>query len=558
MRAIEQSPASIVITDVKGNIEYVNPKFVETTGYTAQEAKGQNPRLLKSGETKPDAYQEMWQTITSGNEWRGEFHNKTKTGELFWESASLSPIHNDRGEITHFLAVKEDISERKRREQLQEALLASANILRAATTRADMLAAIQRQVASILDASFTCVVSTQPSAETPLATQQDGRLDNLIIEAIYCQRHQDQVADLVGMRLPAIDSIRAGGNHTSLLAAHQDPQMAPVLERLSLIDAGQNVACIPLRTQDETIGIFCIVRKTPFLENDLRVVTAIVDMMTSGLQRVTLHDTLVRHAANLEQEVAARTQELRAANEHLLELDRLKSKFVADVSHELRTPVTNLGLYLDLLQSKPEKSEHYMTVLHEQIEHLQTLVRAVLDLSRLDNRKAIPMMPVRLNDLVAQVVKAHQAQADSHDLSLIFVPDPALPLVLGNSNNLIQIITNLVANAINYTLIGTVTVRTSAAPQLEQPGPKQIMLEVADTGPGIYPEDISHLYDRFYRGKQNRASIVPGAGLGLSIVKELVELHHGSIQVQSQPGVGTTFTVILPAIEIAPNDESTG
>jgi two-component system OmpR family sensor kinase len=76
------------------------------------------------------------------------------------------------------------------------------------------------------------------------------------------------------------------------------------------------------------------------------------------------------------------------------------------------------------------------------------------------------------------------------------------------------------------------------------------MLEVADTGPGIYPEDISHLYDRFYRGKQNRASIVPGAGLGLSIVKELVDLHHGSIEVQSQPGVGTTFSVTLPAIDI--------
>jgi len=116
-RAVEQSPISVVITDTEGNIEYVNPKFTAVTGYTFREAIGRNPHILKSGETPPEAYKTLWDTITSGREWRGEFHNKKKNGELFWEAASICPIIDESGEITHFLAVKEDITERKQMEE---------------------------------------------------------------------------------------------------------------------------------------------------------------------------------------------------------------------------------------------------------------------------------------------------------------------------------------------------------------------------------------------------------------------------------------------------------
>jgi PAS domain S-box-containing protein len=115
--AVEQSPVTIVITDTTGAIEYVNPKFTETTGYTFSEAIGQNPRILKSGELRPEAYKELWNTILAGEIWRGEFHNKKKNGELFWEHASISPIRDAQGTIISFVAVKEDITERKRIEE---------------------------------------------------------------------------------------------------------------------------------------------------------------------------------------------------------------------------------------------------------------------------------------------------------------------------------------------------------------------------------------------------------------------------------------------------------
>jgi PAS domain S-box-containing protein len=111
--AIEQSPVSVVITDPRGNISYVNRKFTECTGYSREEVLGKNPRLLNAGQCFAQIYEQLWSTITEGRVWRGEFCNKKKNGEIFWESATITPITNPRGEITHFLAVKEDVTEKR-------------------------------------------------------------------------------------------------------------------------------------------------------------------------------------------------------------------------------------------------------------------------------------------------------------------------------------------------------------------------------------------------------------------------------------------------------------
>jgi PAS domain S-box-containing protein len=118
-RAVEQSPVAVLITDHDGNIEYVNPRFEQTTGFTLDEVRGKNPRLLKGGETPVEVYRALWQTIRRGGIWQGELHNRRKDGSLFWEHASISPVLDEKGAITHFLGIKEDITERK---QLQEEL----------------------------------------------------------------------------------------------------------------------------------------------------------------------------------------------------------------------------------------------------------------------------------------------------------------------------------------------------------------------------------------------------------------------------------------------------
>jgi len=113
-RAIEQNPALIVITDMNGNIEYVNPKFTQTTGYSSDEVKGKNPRILKSGNQSAEFYKNLWQSVLSGNEWAGELLNRKKSGDLYWENAVISPLLDASGQITHLVGIKEDITEKRK------------------------------------------------------------------------------------------------------------------------------------------------------------------------------------------------------------------------------------------------------------------------------------------------------------------------------------------------------------------------------------------------------------------------------------------------------------
>lgn len=238
-----------------------------------------------------------------------------------------------------------------------------------------------------------------------------------------------------------------------------------------------------------------------------------------------------------------RTRALAGANERLQELDKLKSKFVSDVSHELRTPVTNLMMYIDLLEKgKVDRQNHYISVLKREVARLSSLVESILDLSRLElNHRTITLGPVNLNMVIEQVLVAHQPRFESTGLQLETELSDSLPLVRGDDNQLMQVVTNLVSNAINYTSEGFVRVTTRHIADM-----RQVLLLVEDSGIGIDPEDIPHLFERFYRGQ--RISHIPGSGLGLGIVKEIVDIHQGKIGVDSVVGQGSRFRVWLPVM----------
>ncbi len=172
--ATENSPASVVVTDKNGNIEYVNPTFIEVTGYSAEEAIGQNPSVLKSGDLPESYYQELWDTILDGKVWRGEFKNQRKNGEEFWESASISPIMDEEGEITHFVAVKQDTTERK----------AAEEALRASEEKSRLL------LESVGEGIFGVDLDGKVAFINPAATRMLGyRTDELIGKAVHEQIH---------------------------------------------------------------------------------------------------------------------------------------------------------------------------------------------------------------------------------------------------------------------------------------------------------------------------------------------------------------------------------
>ncbi len=524
--AIEQSPVVIIITDTDGDIEYVNPRFTQLSGYTRDEVLGKNPRFLKSGETNQSEYRQLWDTITRGGEWQGEFHNKKKTGEFYWVSASISPVLDSEGNIKNFVGVQEDITVRKQREGALEALVTVAMALRAAPGRDEVAYIVVNQVFELLRNGSVALLLRYP---------QDDELQVTAVRGTWEQWHS--------IRFPLGDEVSSRVIGTGRPYINNDVEAYMQVYQPDLIDSLSAVACVPLIAENEVIGVLWVGQQSAIESHDVQLLKAVADMAATAIRRAVLYEQTQRYAAELETRVTERTQELAKANEQLLELDQLKTKFVSDVSHELRTPITNLQLYLDLLkQGKPEKREHYIAVLVQQANRLTRLVEDILDLSRLElgGNRAV-FAPVNLNQLVEQIVTTYQPSAENANLRLTFEPGPDLPPVIGEINQLAQVVTNLVGNALNYTLRGSIRVWT----HLED---DWVCLDVADTGIGIAPEDIAHLFERFYRGKFVSQRNIPGTGLGLAIIKEIVDLHNGRIKVNSQPGKGATFSVHLPIV----------
>jgi PAS domain S-box-containing protein len=236
--------------------------------------------------------------------------------------------------------------------------------------------------------------------------------------------------------------------------------------------------------------------------------------------------------------------ELRIAKQRAEAADAAKSQFISNVSHELRTPLTNIKLYTNLLKIGNEtKREAYLNVLFRETARLQKLIEDLLHISRLDLEQ-VQFKPKRtnVNTLMKTLVEDRRQLFAARGLSLSFRSDP-LPSVRADPALLEQVITNLLTNAMNYTVEGSVTVRTAQTDEKEN---AWITIAVEDTGLGIAEEELPNLFDRFYRGHSSEETRVPGTGLGLAISQRIAELHKGRLTCESELGEGSIFTLWLP------------
>ncbi|MCL4295808.1 MAG: HAMP domain-containing protein [Anaerolineae bacterium] len=228
------------------------------------------------------------------------------------------------------------------------------------------------------------------------------------------------------------------------------------------------------------------------------------------------------------------------------ELEQARRDLIAAVSHDLRTPLTSIRAMIEALAdgvvTEPPTVRRYYAVMRSQIENLSGLINDLFELSQLETGQVqLALEAVNLNDLLSDVLESMQAQAGAKGVSLkgIFYED--LPIIKGEMNKLQRVITNLVQNAIRHTPTGgSISLATQVAPE-------GVQVEVTDTGEGIAPEDLPHIFEQFFRGEKSRSRETGGAGLGLAIAKRIVEAHHGRIWVESRVGQGTRFSFVLPA-----------
>jgi signal transduction histidine kinase len=220
---------------------------------------------------------------------------------------------------------------------------------------------------------------------------------------------------------------------------------------------------------------------------------------------------------------------------------RESARMVSEVTHQLRGPITSIGLNLELLEHETtERQVRYLESLKQATAQIQSLVEGTLTLTRLEREDRRPFFSsVNLNLIALQIAAVYQAQAQKAGVALTLELASDLPRVWAAQEVLTQAVANLVSNALHYTPQGQVILRTYVADD-------QACLEVQDTGVGIPPEELPHLFERFHRGRIAMHLDTQGSGLGLAIVKEIVALHRGEVYVTSEVGVGSVFQVKLP------------
>ena len=498
--AIEQNPASIMMTDTEARITYVNPKFEALTGYPRSEVLGQNPRFLSAGNLAPESYREMWRTLAEGETWHGEFLNRAKDGRLFWERASISPIVDEAGQTRQYIAIKEDITQRK---QDEAALRAS-----------------EYKMATILDTVDAYIYIKGPD---------------------YCYQYANRsVRELFG--LPQEDIIGQDD------ARFFDAATAENLRRNDrrVLENGERVVEEEVNTSpDGRLTSAFLSIKIP-LRDDQGQIQALCGISTDITARKLVEAELEQHRHHLEALVESRTAELLQAKEAAEVANRAKSAFLANMSHEIRTPMNAIIGLTHLLQrdvADPSAQDRLGKIAFS-AQHLLHVINDILDFSKIEaGHLSLSEQSFAPREMVEQAISLLQEKAEAKGLRLRVELAAELPPTLyGDSLRLGQALLNYLGNAIKFSTQGEILVSLAVDREL---GPQRVLLRlsVRDQGIGIEPAQLSRLFQPFSQADDSTTRRFGGSGLGLAINKRLAELLGGEVGVESCPGQGSCFWI---------------
>jgi PAS domain S-box-containing protein len=478
--AVEQSSSTVVITGLDGSIQFVNQKFQETTGYSIHEAIGQNPRILKSNEFKPEKYNELWNTILSGNEWHGEFHNKRKDGSLYWESASISPIRDVSGNMTSFLAVKEDITKRKQAEKDLEQL----------TTRLSL--ATRAGGVGVWDLDL---------------------VNNILL-------WDDQMFMLYGISKENF----IGAYETWKAGVHPDDVVRGDLEIQKAISG-----------EKEFDTEFRVVWPDGTIHNIKALAIVQRDGLGKPLRMIGTNWDIT------EKKIAE--EKLIKALEAAETANKAKSEFLANMSHEIRTPLNGVIGFTDLLQSTPLSPMQHQYVKNANVSgrNLLGIINDILDFSKIEaGMMNLEIIKTDMIELLGQSVDIIKYVADKKNLEVLLDIDTNMPrFAYVDPVRLKQIFANLLGNAVKFTPKGEIELKVSYEDLDNKQG--RFSFSVRDTGIGITQDQQSRLFKVFSQADSSITRKYGGTGLGLAISQMIVNKMDSGISIASTEGTGTTF-----------------
>ena len=502
--AVEQSPVSIVITDLEARIEYANPAFTRVSGYTLDEVIGRNPRLLQSGQTPREVYEDLWATLQRGEVWRGELNNRRKNGDPYVELATISPVRQPDGRGTHYLAVKEDITDLKHtqeeldryRQHLEELVETRTRELRLAEEHSRLI------LESSADGLYGVDVEGRTIFVNPAACAMLGYAPEQLLGRSSHEIIHHSHAD--GRHYPMEDCPL----HSTLLHGEVRRGDEEIFWRSDGTPLPVSYSSHPIRREGEIVG----------------AVVSFIDVSTQ------------------KQAEAAREAALAEAER----LARVKSEFLANMSHEIRTPLNAvLGFaQLGARETDSNKARTFFQRILDSGQLLLGIINDILDFSKIEAGKLdIADAEVDLRALIERSVDLLNTRARDKGLHFRVVEAPTLPATfMGDDLRLSQVLTNLLSNAVKFTDQGEVTFSIR-----REEG--WILFSVEDTGIGMREDYLANLFRPFEQADGSITRRYGGSGLGLAISKRLVELMGGEIHAWSRFGEGTRFETRLPLIE---------
>jgi two-component system sensor histidine kinase/response regulator len=493
--ALDQSANIVIITKKNGDIEYVNHSFSNVTGYSPAEVIGRNPRILKSGTHSSAFYRKLWKTLLRGQQWKGEFHNRKKSGTLYWELATITPIKNKEGEVVRFIAIKEDITLRKNAEQsLRES-----------------------------EEKYRSLVSNIPGVVYRCAFD-----DNLTIFYIT-----DAIETLTGYHPDHFVQSKS----VSLKEIIHPEDLERVMEDLrNEIGHGRHFAL--------EYRIITRAGATKWISNTGR---PIYDENRSVLWL----DGFIR---DITDRVLA-LEELRTAKIAAEEANKAKSEFLANISHEIRTPLNSVLGFTELLEglTTDPVQVKYLNSIKASGKNLMMLINDLLDLSKIEAGKmTLYYTFFDIRKLLDEIRNVFSLRVSIKGIVYTEFIEAGFPAEIRfDETRLRQILINLVGNAVKFTHEGeiSITVRHSFKKSNKKQPSMRLEITIVDTGIGIPENSFRLIFEAFRQQSQVDSKKYGGTGLGLAITKRLVEAMNGKIMLESEVGKGSVFTIIFPSVE---------
>jgi two-component system, sensor histidine kinase and response regulator len=493
--AVEQSPESIVITNRDACIEYVNDAFVRTTGYSRDEALGQNPRLLQSGRTSKAVYDEMWASLSRGELWRGELINRRKDGSEYVEFASLAPIRQPDGQITHYLAIKEDITEKKRMTEELERHRHHLELL--VESRTAELRATSSEQQAIFDSANSGIV---------LLKDRVIQRGNRRLHEMFGWPSGAMIGQKTAVWYPdeAADTTGGGAVYEQIWRGEVNRREQELMRK--------DGSLFWARLTGTAVDVADHSKGTVWVIEDINIERAAMEQM--------------RQAKTLA-EAAART----------------KADFLANMSHEIRTPMNAvIGMSHLLLRTElAPRQRDYLAKIQGAGQHLLGVINDILDFSKVEAGKlSLERAEFELDKIATDIATllAEKASDKGLELSIDINPDVP-PSLVGDPMRLQQILLNFGSNAVKFTEQGEIriVVRVKERSQTEA----LLHFRIQDTGIGLSAEQKGSLFQSFQQADASTTRKFGGTGLGLVIAKRLAEMMGGEVGVESELGRGSVF-----------------